>query len=136
MPTLNDELKKLDKKQYPRSNYQKRYARTFTYNGNSITHFPGKIHNDIPNNYFKDKLFIKPTNEQLKIYEDIYKLTKTVTTFFNTVDDFIVLSGIDKETVLKHLVYLHTINKARFNVDRWGRITFVSLLIANNNMEC
>ena len=125
MPSLKDELAKLSKPQRPRTKMQKQYANYYEYKGRMIAHFPSRVHLEILREIRRGH-GVKPKAEYLKMYKEIWRLTKSPLGY-SCVEDFVELSGIPHEAVSQHLTWLVKNARAIAEVDRWGRPTYIWL---------
>jgi hypothetical protein len=104
----------------------RRYAIKFEYHGKEIWHYPRRPHIYAIPKEIRLGPGIKPSDEELATYIEIWELTKSPVGF-SLVDDFVVLSGYSPEKVYQHLTWLVKNQKAIMNIDRWGNVVYIKL---------
>ena len=117
----------------PKTIFQKKYSKVITFNGKSVTIFPGRYGTLIEGKQIaipKETLQsrgIPPSPENQNTIYKIYNLLKTPITGYANIQDIVILSGLPKQEIHNNLVWLVKNQKARLNVDRWGNAVYVKL---------
>lgn len=107
---------------YPRTKFQKRYAKKVEYKGRAVWQFPGRTHTYIPKGILITS-GIKPSEDECNTYYEIWKIARSEVGYV-PIDDIISLGGLDAEMVYNHLTWLVKNQKGHLGVDRMGKAVY------------
>jgi hypothetical protein len=116
----------------PSTKFQKQYARMVEFEGRRIWQFPGKYGSpdegkkiSIPKE-IRLSGGVKPGDDEFKKIVGAWRAAKSELGYSH-IQDIVDLTGMDKESVHKAIIYLIKNQKAIGNVDRWGNLVFVKI---------
>ena len=113
--------------------YQKRYARTISFNGRTILQYPRRITRDIGKKIaIPRELLITdgeaPTDAEWRLIYGAWDAARSPFGYA-LIQDIIYLTGLPRDRVHRIVVYAVKQCQARLSSDRWGRAINIKIIV-------